>query len=205
MKEALVAALGSPGAELDLIEFSQQAVPSGRLEFHPSGLNRPPRQTPDTPVIWRGRLIYDGRSSAMVWAKVKISVERAVLAASEDISAGTVIGPGEIKELRRKEFPFREPAPLSREEIIGTIARRRIPAGQEFAAGALEEQKDVSTGDKLRVSVVAGATTLALDAVAQSSGRKGQSIMVHNPATGKNFRAVVEAKGKVTVQSAPGA
>ncbi len=205
MKDALVGALGLPDAELDLIEFSRQAVPYGKLEFHRSGLNQPPRQSPSTPVIWRGRLFSGGQSSLTIWAKVRISLERTALAASEDIAIGTAIGPGQVREFRQKQFPFREPAPLSRDEIIGTIARSRISAGQEFVAGMLDERKDISTGDMVRVRVMEGAATLSLDAIARSSGRKGQSILVHNPATGKNFRAVVEAKGRATVQSSPGA
>ena len=204
IKEAMLAALGFPDAELDLIEFSRQRAPNGRLEFRASGLNRPPRHAPDTPVIWRGRLIYDGQSSLMIWARVRMSVERTVLTASEDIAAGTAIGPGQVSEVRQRRFPFGDPAPLLLAEVIGAIPRKRIPAGQEFVAAALSAPKDISSGDKVRVSVVDGAATLSLDAVAQSSGRKGQSIVVHSPATGKNFRAVVEAKGRAKVQLPPG-
>jgi flagella basal body P-ring formation protein FlgA len=46
---------------------------------------------------------------------------------------------------------------------------------------------------------------LSLEATAESAGRKGESIVVRNPATGKSFRAVVEQKGKVIVKSSTGA
>jgi flagella basal body P-ring formation protein FlgA len=69
----------------------------------------------------------------------------------------------------------------------------------------LDEPTEISQGDKVRVQVVDGSAILSLDAVAQSSGKKGESILVHNPSTGKNFRAIVDAKGKVTVRSSPGA
>jgi flagella basal body P-ring formation protein FlgA len=205
MKAALVAALGMADAELDLIEFSQKPAPLGRLEFSRDGLNKPPLLAPDAPVLWRGRLVSDGQRSVMIWAKVKISVDRVVLVASEDIVMKTLVGADQIKEVHERQFPFVEPSLVSRDEIIGKIARRLIPAGQKFTPNALTEPTDVSKGDMVHVKVVDGSATLSLDAVAQSSGKKGESILVHNPTTGKNFRAVVDEKGRATVRSAPGA
>jgi flagella basal body P-ring formation protein FlgA len=205
MQAALIAALNTPNAQLVLIEFSEQPVPLGRLEFRRSGLNKPHLEAPDAPVLWRGRLIYDGQRSVMIWAKVKISVDRVVLVAAEDIAMKTVVAADQIKEVHERQFPFVEPSLVSRDEIIGKIARGLIPAGQKFAPSTLSEPQDVSKGDKVHVSVIDGSATLSLDAVAQSSGKKGESILVHNPTTGKNFRAVVDEKGKATVRSSPGA
>jgi flagella basal body P-ring formation protein FlgA len=205
MKSALVAALGTADTELELIEFSEQPAPPGRLEFRRAGLNKPPLLAPEAPVLWRGRLIYDGQRSVMVWARVKITVDRVVLVASEDIAIGAVLGAGQIQEVQERQFPFVEPSPLARDEIIGKIARRVIPAGRKFAPGALGEPTDISRGDLVHVRIVDGSATLSLDAVAQSSGKKGESILVHNPTTGKNFRAVVEEKGRATARSSPGA
>ena len=204
MKAALVAALGMADAELDLIEFSQKPAPLGRLEFSRDGLNKPPLLAPDAPVLWRGRLVSDGQRSVMIWAKVKISVDRVVLVASEDIAMKTAVGADQIKESHERQFPFVEPSLVSRDKIIGKIARRLIPAGQKFAPSALSEPTDISKGDMVRVKVVDGSATLSLDAVAQSSGKKGESILVHSPTTGKNFRAVVDEKGRATVRSSPG-
>jgi flagella basal body P-ring formation protein FlgA len=205
MKAALVAALGMADAELDLIEFSQQPAPLGRLEFSRAGLNKPPLLAPDAPVLWRGRLVSDGQRSVMTWAKVKISVDRVVLVASEDIVMKTLVGADQIKEVHERQFPFVEPSLVSRDEIIGKIARRLIPAGQKFTPNALSEPTDISKGDMVHVKVVDGSATLSLDAVAQSSGKKGESIRVHNPTTGKNFRVVVDEKGRATVRSSPAA
>ena len=205
IQAALVAALNTPNAELELVEFSEQPAPLGRLEFRRAGLNKPPLGAPDSPVIWRGRLIYDGQRSVMVWAKVKVSVDRVVLVAAEDIALGAEIGAGQIKEVHVQQFPFVESSLPVRENIIGKIARRTIPVGQRFTLSALNELRDISKGDKVHTNVIDGSATLSLDTIAQSSGKKGESILVHNPSTGKNFRAVVEEKGKATVRSTPGA
>jgi len=51
----------------------------------------------------------------------------------------------------------------------------------------------------VHVTVVNGAATITLDAIAQSSGTKGESILVHNPSSGRTFRALIEERGRVKV------
>ena len=205
MLAALVAALNLPAAELELLEFSNQPVPAGRLEFQRGVLSSPSREPIDTPVVWRGRLRYDGGRSVSVWAKVRISVDRTVLVAAEDIAAGSVIAARQVKEVHRRQFPTSEISITSPDDIAGKVARRTIPAGAAFLASALGSAKEISRGDRIEVSVIDGSATLSLEGIAESAGSKGESILVHNPSTGKNFRAVVEEKGKVVLKSSPGA
>jgi flagella basal body P-ring formation protein FlgA len=200
MQAALTAALGIPDAQLELVEFSTQPLPLGRLDFQRSALNQPPPGAQATPVIWRGKLIYDGRHSAVVWAKVRIEADRPVYVASEDISTGALINDGQIKKINVKQFPSAGPSLDAAGDIIGKIARRRIPAGQRLVAGMLEEAKDIARGDIIQVRVIDGLATLSFEGIAESSGKKGETILVHNSASGRNFRAVVEEKGKALVR-----
>jgi flagella basal body P-ring formation protein FlgA len=204
MQAALDAALGIRDARLDVEEFSSQPLPPGRLEFQRSALGQPPLIAPDAPVIWRGRLVYDQRHSAAVWAKVRITVDRAIFVAAQDIAAGATIRDDEIKTATVSEFPFSAPTLDSRAGIAGKVARRSIRAGQRIAATALEEPKDVVRGDLVQVRVVDGQATLSFDGIAASSGKKGDTILVHNSASGRNFRAVVEEKGKAVVRPSLG-
>jgi flagella basal body P-ring formation protein FlgA len=204
IRAALLSAMSVKEAEVEVVDFSREALPPGRLEFRLVNLGRPFGDNPDNPVIWRGLLHYDTQSSVPIWAKIKVSVGATLLVAAEDIPAGTVIKAVQVKEVLGRQFPFLPLTTQSPEEIIGKIARHSISAGQKFAPGALDEPTEISRGDKVRVKVVDGSATLSLDAVAQSSGKKGDSILVHNPSTGKNFRAVVEEKGRVTLRSSPG-
>lgn len=205
MRAALLSAIGATTVELEVIEFSNEPLPAGRLEFRPANLGRPFGENQDKPVIWHGLLHYDSQSSQPVWAKVLVSVGSAILVAAEDVPAGTIIKASQVREVRVRQFPFLPPSIQSPQAIVGKIARRSIPEGQKFVLAALDEPTEISQGDKVRVQVVDGSATLSLDAVAQSSGKKGESILVHNPSTGKNFRAIVNEKGKVTVRSSPGA
>jgi len=201
----LLSAIGTTDVELELIEYSSQPLPPGQLEFKPDHLGRPLGENPKIAVIWRGLLRYDGQASIAVWAKVRVSVGCALLVAAEDVPAGSVIRASQIKEVQGRQFPFASFPIQTSEAIIGKIARRNIPVGQRFASSGLEELTAISQGDIVRVKVVDGSATLLLEAVAQSSGKRGESILLHNPSTGKNFRAVVEEKGRATVRSSPGA
>src|ERR1700692_620460 len=205
MRAALLSAIGATDVELEVIGFSNEPLPPGRFEFRPVNLGRPSGENLENPVIWRGSLHYDSQSTIPVWAKVKVSVGSALLVAAEDIPAGTGIKATQVKQVRGRQFPFLPLSIQSPEAIIGKIARRNIPAGQKFAPGSLDEPTEISRGDRVRVRVLDGSATLSLDAVAQSSGKKGESMVVHTPSPGKNFRAIVEEKGSVTVRSSPGA
>ncbi|HEV8040224.1 MAG TPA: flagellar basal body P-ring formation chaperone FlgA [Bryobacteraceae bacterium] len=204
MQTALQAALGIRGAQLEIEEFSRQPLPLGRLEFQRSSLGQPPPSAPDALVIWRGRLIYDQHHSAAVWAKVRIAVDRSIFLAAEDISAGSTIRDVEVKAVTIHEFPFSGPRLDSSAEIVGKVARRSIHAGQRIEGSALDEPKDVARGDIVQVRVIDGPATLSFDGIAASSGKKGDTILVHNSASGRNFRAVVEDKGRALVRPAGG-
>jgi flagella basal body P-ring formation protein FlgA len=204
MLAALQAALGIPEAKLDVEDFSKQPLPPGRLEFRRATLSQPPLIAPDSPVIWRGRLVYDQHHSAAVWAKVRITVDRSIFVAAQDIAAGATIRGNEFKAATVSEFPFSAPTLDSPGEITGKIARRSIRAGQRITAAALEQPKDVVLGDIVQVRVVDGQATLCFDGIAASSGQKGDTILVHNSASGRNFRAVVEEKGRAVVRPSVG-
>ncbi len=205
IEEALAVALGVADAEIELIDFSSQPVPPGQLEFRRDGLNQPPEAVPNAPVLWRGRLIYDEHRSACLWARVRISVERTAYVASENIPAGSLIASAQVRTITDREFPFVSRSLPSPELIVGKIARRNIAMGQKFTLGQLDSPPDVRRGDQVLVKVIDGLASLSLEAVAQSSGKKGDTIVVHNPSSGRNFRALISEKGEAVVASRPGA
>ena len=148
--------------------------------------------------------MYDDTRSLAVWAKTRIIVNRLVLLAAEDIQAGSIVSEAQVRALSVAEFPFAGPTLHSAAEIGGKVARRHIQAGQRLSIGMFEEAKDVLRGDIVQVRVIDGLATLSFDGIAASSGKKGDSILVRNAASGRNFRAVVEEKGKAVVRLASG-
>jgi flagella basal body P-ring formation protein FlgA len=207
LKPALMSTLGIPDLQLEILEISAQPVPPGQLEFRREGLNHPRNCDPQIPVVWRGRLVYDGQHSLAIWAKVRLAVKREVIVASERIPAGSVIYTGEIQRVSSKQFPDLDSSlnsQLTIQSVAGMVARRALSAGQQISPGDLEEAKAVRRGEIVRVQVIDGGATITLDGVAQSSGNKGEAIVVHNPASGRNFRALIDGPKQVVVRPAPG-
>ncbi len=197
---ALLSALGIADVRLELLEFSNQALPPGRLEFQRSGLSKPPANNPETPVIWRGKLAYDDERSLVVWAKVRISVDRDIFLAKESIPKGAVIRASQIATTRLRQFPSLELSLGLPFVIVGKVARRTLPAGQAVIAEALEDLEDVLQGELVHVQAIDGGASIRFDAIAQSSGQKGEIITVHNPSSGRNFRGMIEGREQVVVR-----
>src|SRR5271165_3082525 len=201
LKQVLTAALGTPDAHIEILDFSRQPVPGGRMEFSLTGLSKPPESAPAAPVIWRGRLVYDGQRSLSIWAKVSATVERRALVATEPIAAGEILSAAKIALRVVEQFPVASPAADSISQAVGKTAARTILAGQRIEYSALKVTLEVVSGQTVRVEVVEGLAVLTLDAVAESSGRKGDLVKLRNPSSGRTFRGTVEDKGKVTVRS----
>jgi flagella basal body P-ring formation protein FlgA len=204
LTEVLQAALALPDAHLTILDFSKQRIPSGHMEFSLSGLNKPPESGPGTPVIWRGRLVYDGQRSLSIWAKVSLTVERPALVAAEQIAAGSILRTEQLAVRLTNQFPFGAHALDSIPQAAGKAARRTIPAGQIILATALADSEDVVRGETVHVEVIDGLALLTLDAVAESSGRRGDPVTLRNPSSGRTFRGVVADKGRVIVRSSSG-
>jgi flagellar basal body P-ring formation protein FlgA len=200
VRAALLSALDLAEVQLELLEFSNQPLPPGRLEFMRASLNIPPENNPEMPVIWRGKLIYDEQRTLVVWAKVRISVEREVSIARETIPKGAVIRADQVATTRVRQFPTFElnrSLPLM---TIGKVARRTLRAGQPIVAEALDDLKDVLRGETVHVQAIDGGASIRFNATAQSSGQKGQIILVHNPYSGRDFRALITGPEQVIVR-----
>jgi hypothetical protein len=60
-------------------------------------------------------------------------------------------------------------------------------------------RREVERGDAIKVEVTSGAARLAFEAVAESAGRQGDSVLVRNPENGHLFQAKVLQTGKVVI------
>jgi flagella basal body P-ring formation protein FlgA len=208
LKPILLAALGIPDVQMEILEVSGQPLPPGRPEFGRETLNRPRNGDPRNPVIWRGQFVYDEHHSLAIWAKLRMSVNREAIVAAQEIPASAVIHAAQLRTTTTVEFPRFESyqqLPVTMDGIEGKIARRTIADGERIVPAALEDAKDVIRGETIRVQAIDGAATITLDAIAQSSGNRGQTIMVHNPSSGKNFRALIEGQRQAIVRLTTGA
>ena len=199
VKTAIRESLQVPGARVDILAMSKEPAPEGRLLFPQSGLSAATNTDPSTPVTWRGYVLYGSSRRFFVWARVKVSVTMPRVVAIEPLAAGKQVGKEQVRLETCDDFPFRNDAARSLEEVIGRIPRRVVRAGLPVLRSDLAEAFQVERGDTVQVTAVAGAAQLELDALAEASGRQGEVISLRNPRSGKLFRARIEGKGRAIV------
>jgi len=193
-----------PGAHIEILECSRQPAPQGEIEFPRAGLRASAEgaiRTSAAGELWTGNVRYAASRRLAVWARVKVLVKVDRVVAMADLPPGKPIAPGEVRVVTREEFPVPEAFALAAEEVIGRLPRLLIRAGSPIRTAQLDSPKEVVRGDRVVVEVHDGLARLKLEAQAEGSGAAGQTILVRNPASGKCFRARVEAKGLVSVNA----
>ncbi len=201
LEAALAAAQAPAGTEWELMDWSRQNVPAGKLEFPRAGLVGGSRPPDPGALLWRGVVRYEERKNFPVWARVKLSLRRARVVAKTELPAGRPIAADQVAVEEKSEFPFAETPFAEADRIAGSLPRRTIPRGGSIHAGMLNTPREIARGDLVAVEVASGQARLRFEALAESAGRAGDRILVKNPANGRRFPARVLARGKVVVET----
>src|SRR5581483_4508235 len=97
-----------PDARIEVLDFSRQTVPQGRLEFPLSGLRPPAVISVDNKTastIWYGVVRYGGNRRFTTWAKVRVRVPSTRVYAAIDLLPGRPIEAVQLSVQTREEFP----------------------------------------------------------------------------------------------------
>jgi flagella basal body P-ring formation protein FlgA len=184
-------ALELDAAKIEILDFIRFPVPPGALEFTRAGLS------PNG--LWRGSVMYAPGRSMQLWAKVSVSTVQTWIEAAVPITPGKTIAADQLILRTGPRFPFGAAPVDSIDFVAARQAVRSIRPGEPIFASMLAVPRDVERGDSITVHVVVGQTELSFSAVAESSGRAGESVLIRNPENGKFFQARIESKGKVLV------
>lgn len=193
--QAMQDTLGNAKARVEVLELSRYPVPRGHIRFVRSAL--PP--SGGAPVLWRGSVLYAGERPFAIWARVKIAVPSTRMVAAENLPPGRRIERDHVRLEECEIFPSARAIDPSLDQILGRVPRRPIAAGAMITANLLDTPKDVERGDTVEVQVRSGAAHLKLEGLAQSGGRRGESIPVRNLITNKSFSARIVDKDRVLV------
>ena len=200
---AIRESLQSPGARIDVLAISRNQAPAGKINFPISGLLASTLTGPDTPVTWRGEVLYHGSRTFSVWARVKISSTMTRVVATQLIQPGQTVSPEQVRIETYDDFPLRNDIARNLEDVVGRMPRRAIRMGLPIFRSDLIEPLQVKRGDLVDVTAISGAAQLHLPALAETPGRQGDMISLKNPHSGKIFRGRVEGKDKALVMAWP--
>jgi flagella basal body P-ring formation protein FlgA len=205
LMSAMTEAFADKSVRIVVVDSSRYAVPQGRLVFQVAGLNVPPPSQPNAPVLWRGRVMFGGKRTMEIWARVRISAMTTLCMAATSIPAGKPIEPDQVRIAKLPRFPLRAGMVIRNiDDVVGRVARRAIPAGQEITPQVLDSPPEIRAGDTVHVLAVIGNARVSLDALATSGGRKGDTILLTNPTTHTSFKATVDGRGRALVNTGRG-
>jgi flagella basal body P-ring formation protein FlgA len=169
------------------------------VSFPISGLLASTLTGPDTPVTWRGDVLYQGSRKFSIWARVKVSATMTRVVATQLVLPGQTVAPGQVRIETYDDFPLRNDIARNLEEVVGRMSRRPLREGLPVFRSDLIEPFQVQRGDLVDVTAIAGAAQLHTSAISEAQGRQGEMITLKNARSGKTFRARIEGKDKALV------
>ena len=197
---AMRLSLNLPEAHVEIIEMSKRATPRGEVIFPVTSLI-PPADRHTGLALWRGFVLYGGERRFDVWVRVKISAPMSRVVVVTPIPSGRPIAAAEVRLQTVDDFPLSNNAVRNLDEVVGWVPRFGFAAGHTVLRSEVSEAIVVKTGDLVDVLVKSGNAHLKLQALAETSGHRGDMIALRNPKSGKIFRAKVEAEDKALVLS----
>jgi flagella basal body P-ring formation protein FlgA len=203
VRAAILDSLQSPDARIDVLAISGNLAPAGKISFPISGLLASTITGPDTPVTWRGEVIYHGSRKFSIWARLKISSTMTRVVATQLILPGQTVTADQVRIETYDDFPLRNDIARNLEEVVGRMPRRALRLGLPVSRADLIEPFQVQRGDLVDVTAIAGAAQLHVPALAETPGRQGDLITLKNAHSGKYFRARIEGRDKALVMVWP--
>jgi flagella basal body P-ring formation protein FlgA len=192
-------ALNIPDSKIELLETSPALVPVGKMEFTREGLSAPASPDQQTPVFWRGNVVYAGDRRYPIQAKVRVAAPLRRVVAIESLRSGVAVKVEQLREEAFEGFPRVKSSSPALDEVAGMIPVHPVAMGGEVRLDNLVRPNDVNRGDLVHVEVRFGGAHLALMGRAEAAGHVGDVVAIRNPESSKIFQARVEAKDKVIV------
>ena len=133
-----------------------------------------------------------------LYVTVTVAQSQSVVVATRPLVAGQSIGPGDVAlkdepvSLYAGRQVFYDPTQLAGDQAVMSLA-----AGAILVAQDITEPVVVKAGETVTVQVINGGVTISVNAVADETGRIGDTILLTNPSSGRRFSAQVTANGPV--------
>src|SRR4051794_12669554 len=112
------------------------------------------------------------------------------------MKAGEVVAENQLRVERFRAFPFDRSIAAKAAEILGHVLRTSVRAGQALTSSLVTTKAYVTRGEVIQITVTSATARLSFATQAESRASVGQSVIVRNPWSKQQFRAIVEAPGR---------
>jgi flagella basal body P-ring formation protein FlgA len=198
--KAMRTAWNAPEVRMELRSFSPEIAPQGRVVFERMGLQLPATSDPQAEVVWRGYVLYGNNRRFPITARARITTTTTRVVAVADLSTGAPVRQDQVRLDTFDTFALDDRPARNLDEVVGFVPRMQIRSGATVLRSQLGRAPEVARGDVVKVEVTAGGAHLLFEGRAETDGVEGKTILVKNLTSGKDFRAQVTGKGKVSVQ-----
>lgn len=198
VRSEIQAALHSGFGDVQLLGITsiQPALsPDGRLSLSLAGLQLLSAADGVCSFLWRGSIEYDAHRLAPVKVLGRYQAETIRFAANRDLLAGDVLSSSDYERTAEPGCPHGAVGPAPPE---GSIMRRALKKGDGIEAAMLKAPTVVEVGSELLVKASAGGASVSMAAIAESAGRRGDSMFVRNKESGKRIRVLLTGKGEAS-------
>lgn len=185
---------------MELRSWSPKTAPLGKVVFPRTGLQLPAVSDPQAEVVWRGYVLYGNNRRFGISARARITTTTTRVIALSDLSVGEPVREDQVRLESFDTFALDDRPARSLDEVVGFVPRSAIRSGSTVLRSQLSRAPEVARGDVVKVEVTTGGAHLLFEGKAEADGVTGKTILVKNLTSGKDFRALVTGKGKVTVQ-----
>lgn len=191
--------------QVDVLEVCKCTLPPGKLEFPLGGVTAPPLGHPDTPVLWRGRLVSKSGVLYPIWVRVRVLASITLVRAKENIRSQQILTASQIEQVSATESPIRFRAAQSPSIYVGKLATRSILEGSYLDPDFVRMPLAIARGALVKVDVIDGPTRLRLEARAETGGNVGDQITLINLSGMRRFQATVSGPARAQIILVPDA
>jgi flagellar basal body P-ring formation protein FlgA len=133
-----------------------------------------------------------------LYVTVTVAATEMVEVAARPIAAGQALSGGDVT-LRREPVALFAGRQVYHDaaSLLGTSALMSLNPGTILTTDSVEEPVMVQAGQTVSVHVRSAGLDITVNAVAQQTGRIGQTILMINPSSGQHFSALVTKAGLI--------
>jgi flagella basal body P-ring formation protein FlgA len=133
-----------------------------------------------------------------LYVTVTIAQTAEVVVAARPVTAGQSLEPADLTFAQKPVSLYAGRQVFhDTDQLIGASATMSLPTGTIVTSDNIAEPIVVKAGQTVSVSVISGGVTVSVNAVADETGRIGDTILLTNPSSGRRFSALVTADGPV--------
>lgn len=168
--------------------------PEGQLSLPPAGLKLLSADEGVCSFLWRGSIQYDEHRLTPVRVLGRYQAEAVHFVAKRGLRAGDILGPDDYERIAKPGCPHAMAALLTTPE--GYSVRQSLSRGEIIEAAMLKAPPVVEEGAVIRVMASTGGASVSVEAIAEKSGSRGESVFALNKDSGKRIRVLLTGIGE---------